>query len=100
MVRNGCKKGERSWPEIPGELSAAALTSILRQFVTESLNRNAAATMTVAFEMRRAGCLSRGEKISEQQVKEEIRKIYYNMLGVTDPEIGVEQARQAAQKQP
>ena len=74
---------------IPGELSAAALTSILQQFVTGSLNRNAAATLTVAFEIRRADCLSRGEKISEQQVKEEIQKIYQNMLGVTDPEIGV-----------
>lgn len=45
--------------EIPGELNAAALTSILRQFVTGSLNRNAAATLTVAFEIRRADCLSR-----------------------------------------
>lgn len=77
-----------------------ALSSLLKQFVAGALNRSAAATLTVAFEMRRADCLSRGEKISEQQLKEEIQKTYHTMLGYTDPDIGVAQARQAAQRKP
>jgi len=52
----------------------------------------------VAFEIRRADCLARGEQTSEGQIKEEIRGIYREMLGITDPDIGLEKLQQDALK--
>ena len=52
----------------------------------------------MAFEIRRADCLARGEKISEGQVKEEIRGIYREMLGITDPDIGLQKLQQDSLK--
>jgi|HubBroStandDraft_4_1064222.scaffolds.fasta_scaffold1958141_1 hypothetical protein len=80
------------------ELNPKALGSLLRQYVTLPLHHGAAAALTVAFEIRRADCLARGEQTSEGQIKEEIRGIYREMLGITDPDIGLEKLQQDALK--
>jgi hypothetical protein len=78
--------------EISSELNPKALAALMRQYVTLSLHRAAAAALTVAFEIRRADCLARGEKTSEGQINEEIRGIYQEMLGIADPDIGLQKS--------
>ena len=73
------------------------LTSVLKQFVSMSLHRDAAAALTIAFEIRKAGYLARGETVSDDWIREEIAKTYHEMLGVTDPETGLAKAKQAAE---
>ena len=85
----------------PSGLNAQAFGSLLRQYVTLSLHRGAAAALTVAFEIRRADAATRGEKLSDKQIKEDIQRIYNDMLAITDPETGVQKLRQdALNKQP
>ena len=84
--------------DTPTGLNAHALGSLLRQYTSTPLNRGAAAALTVAFEIRKAGHDMRGEKISDESIKKEIQQIYNQMLGITDPDVGVAQARQATQQ--
>jgi hypothetical protein len=82
----------------PTELNARALESLLRQYVTMSLHRGAAAALTVAFEIRSADLLSRGERQTDDMIMEDIKRIYHDMLAVTDPDTGLAVAKQAAMK--
>ena len=83
---------------IPSGLNSQALGSLLQQYVTPCLNRVSAAALTVAFEIRRADHLSRGEKVSDDLIKQEIGRVYTDMLGITDPLIGLAMKQQAAHK--
>ena len=65
-----------------------------------SLHRDAAAALTVAFEIRSADLLSRGERQTDDMIMEDIKRIYYDMLAVSDRDVGVAKAKQAAMKKP
>jgi len=80
----------------PSGLSAMAVSSLLKQFVTGALHQSAAATLTVAFEICKADHYSRGETFSDDQIKKEVVKIYSEMMGVVDPQIAVAMAQQKA----
>ena len=86
--------------DAPTGLNAHALGSLLRQYVTMSLHRDAAAALTVAFEIRSADLLSRGERQTDDMIMEDIKRIYDDMLAVSDPDVGVAKAKQAAMKKP
>jgi hypothetical protein len=71
---------------------------MLRMKVELPAHRAAAAMLTVAFEICKDGHHSRGETWSDAQVKDEIRKIYEDFLGITDPQFGNQMAQQAVQR--
>ena len=84
--------------DTPAGLNAQALGSLLRQYTTLPLHRGAAAALTVAFEIRSADLLSRGERQTDDMIMEDIKRIYHDMLAVTDPDTGLAVAKQAAMK--
>jgi len=78
------------------EMSGGNFEQLLQRNVAMPTNRGAAAALTVAFEIRRADHLSRGEKVSDQMVEDEIKKIYIHMMAMTDPATGVAVAQATA----
>jgi hypothetical protein len=77
-----------------GALTHRGLEQILKMIVGKPLNRAGAALLTLAFEVRKADHLSRGEKINEDDLKKEIKEVFYDLQGVTDPDIQLAQAQQ------
>jgi hypothetical protein len=69
------------------------LEHLFLQRVEIPLNQGAAAALTVAFEIRKAAMLARGEQVSDSLIKEEIRKIYLDMMALTDPTTNVTRAQ-------
>lgn len=69
------------------------LEHLFLQRVEIPLNQGAAAALTVAFEIRKAAMLARGEQASDSLIKEEIRKIYLDMMAFTDPTTNVTRAQ-------
>jgi hypothetical protein len=65
-----------------------SLGMILDQHVAKSLNRAAAAALTMAFAVLKADRLSRGEKVSDEDLKNEVRVVFRDLLGETDPSVG------------
>jgi methyl coenzyme M reductase subunit D len=63
-------------------------------------HRIAAAALTVAFQIRKEGHLARHETVTDDMIKDEIKRLYYDFIGVTDPNIGVQAAAQAARRKP
>ena len=61
-------------------------------------HRNVAATLAVAFQIAKTDHLSRGEKVSDDALKNEIAQLYHDFLGVADPQVGLQIAQQAAQR--
>ncbi len=78
------------------EMSGGNFDQLLQRNVAMPMNRGAAAALTVAFEIRKADYLSRGEKVSDQMVEDEIKEIYIHMMAMTDPATGVAVAQAAA----
>ncbi len=69
----------------PQGLTHPGLNQVLKTAVEPALNRTAAAALTVAFEICKQGHLSRGEKLSDDLIKNEIEQIFCWFLGVTTP---------------
>ena len=84
----------------PSGITNQALDQILRINLELPVHRAAAALLTIAFEVFKNGHLSRGERWSDDQVKDEVTKIYYDFISVTDPQTSDQMARQAAGRQP
>lgn len=57
------------------------------------INRSAAAALTVAFELRKADHLSRGEKPSDDLIAQEVQKVFLDMMALTDPLSGIARAQ-------
>jgi hypothetical protein len=91
------KKGDKIMAGFT-EMTGGNFEQLLRGSVSTPMNRAAAAALTVAFQIRKADHLSRGEQDSDDSIKEEVSKIYIGMLAITDPEMGRLMAQQAAQK--
>jgi hypothetical protein len=77
----------------PSAITNQALDNILRIKVELPVHRAAAALLTVAFEICKDGHHSRGEMWTDDQVKDEVKQIYYDFISVTDPQMGVQAAR-------
>lgn len=73
------------------------LDQILARNVSASLNRGAAAALTVAFQIRKADHLSRGENTSDDLIAQEIQKIYLEMMALTDPDAAMAKAKAKVQ---
>lgn len=70
----------------PQGVSNQALEQILEQRLSTVLYRVVAAALTVAFEIREDGALARGESITDDMVKGEIRGIYNSFISEIDPQ--------------
>jgi hypothetical protein len=62
-----------------------SLDAILRNKLELPEHRIAAAMLTVAFQIRKDGQLSRGETADDKRIKDELTDLYYSFIGVTDP---------------
>ena len=78
------------------EMSGGSFDQLLQARVSTPMNRAAAAALTVAFEIRKAGHLTRGETVSDKMTEDEIKEIYIHMLAMTDPATGQAVATAAA----
>ncbi len=80
------------------QLTPQALKMILDQSAAMPLNRGTAAALTIAFAILKTDHLSRGETISDDLVKQEVQKIYSEMLGIADPQIALQRAQQPTRR--
>ena len=84
----------------PAEITHHGLDMLLGRDVATPLNRATAALLTLAFEIRKADYRSRGETFNEDDLKEEIKKVFFDLQGVTDPNVALSQARQRSPQKP
>ena len=82
-----------------GAVTHNGLRSMLETLVALPSNKVAAAALTVAFEIHKAQRQARGENPSDQIIIDEIRTIYNEMMGITDPTTQMARAQQKAQPQ-
>lgn len=82
----------------PTGVTNQGLEAIINRTVVLPIARAAAAALTVAFEIRKADHQSRGENPSDDLIMEEIRKIYFEMMALTDTASSLAKAG-ASQKQ-
>jgi hypothetical protein len=66
---------------------AHALKMILDQEVGTLLKAGTAAALTVAYAILKTDRLSRGEKSTDAQLKEEVQAIYWEMHRLTDAKV-------------
>ena len=74
------------------------LEQVLRQKTEFPLHRVAAAALTVAFQICKTDHLSRGENVTDDMIKDEIKALYYEFIATTDPHTGAQLAAQQARK--
>jgi len=60
-------------------------------------HRVAAASLTVAFQIAKTDRLSRGEKVTDEMIMDEIAKLYEDFLAIADPQFSHQAAMRAAQ---
>ncbi len=84
----------------PSGVTNQSLEQILGRTVAWPVYRDAAAALTVAFEIRKAIALYHGETKPDEQIKQEVTKVYQEFMAVTDPKLGLQAAaqKQAQQK--
>ena len=79
----------------PSGITIQSLRVLLRNSEL-ALHRVAAAALTVAFQIAKTDQLSRGERVWDDKLKDEIAKLYSDFLAVADPTLGDQMAQQAA----